>query len=49
MRGAADPQFLDVAGKHTPEPAEDAEFWILLGVAVLLVLLGGVFAGLTIA
>ena len=31
------------------KPAGDPDLWIYLGVAVTLVLLGGVFAGLTIA
>jgi metal transporter CNNM len=32
-----------------PKPAADPSLWIYLGTAVALVLLGGVFAGLTIA
>jgi len=32
-----------------PRSPEDAELWIYLSVALLLVLLGGAFAGLTIA
>jgi metal transporter CNNM len=32
-----------------PKPADDPSLWIYLGTAVALVLLGGVFAGLTIA
>lgn len=34
---------------ETPKPASDPTLWIYLAVAVVLVLLGGVFAGLTIA
>ena len=32
-----------------PKPADDPSLWIYLGTAVALVLIGGVFAGLTIA
>lgn len=32
-----------------PKSAEDPQKWILLGTAIALVLLGGAFAGLTIA
>ena len=35
--------------EETPKPASDPTLWIYLAVAVVLVLLGGVFAGLTIA
>lgn len=35
--------------QETPKPASDPTLWIYLAVAVVLVLLGGVFAGLTIA
>lgn len=35
--------------KEEAHPAEDASLWVYLGTAVALVLLGGVFAGLTIA
>lgn len=35
--------------EDTPKDPGDASFWALIGVAVALVLLGGVFAGLTIA
>ncbi|ORY10949.1 hypothetical protein BCR34DRAFT_484856 [Clohesyomyces aquaticus] len=33
----------------TPKPADDPSLWVYLGTAVALVLLGGAFAGLTIA
>lgn len=32
-----------------PIPSDDASLWLYLGVAAVLVLLGGAFAGLTIA
>lgn len=32
-----------------PLPADDASLWLYLGIAIALVLAGGVFAGLTIA
>jgi metal transporter CNNM len=32
-----------------PKPADDPNLWIYLGTAVALVVIGGVFAGLTIA
>lgn len=32
-----------------PKPADDPSLWVYLGTAVVLVLLGGAFAGLTIA
>ena len=35
--------------KEAPKPANDARLWLYLGVAAALVLLGGAFAGLTIA
>ena len=35
--------------EETPKPTSDPTLWIYLAVAVALVLLGGVFAGLTIA
>jgi len=34
---------------EAPKAADDPNLWVYLGVAILLVLLGGVFAGLTIA
>ena len=37
------------AGKPDVKPASDPTLWIYLSVALVLVLLGGVFAGLTIA
>lgn len=36
-------------GKPDPKPTTDPRLWIYLAVAVALVLLGGIFAGLTIA
>ncbi|EME89133.1 uncharacterized protein MYCFIDRAFT_201799 [Pseudocercospora fijiensis CIRAD86] len=36
-------------GEDLPKDADDPSLWIYLGVAIALVLLGGVFAGLTIA
>ncbi|ESZ92521.1 hypothetical protein SBOR_7093 [Sclerotinia borealis F-4128] len=42
--------FLGIASKEdTPKDAEDASLWLYLSVAAVLVLLGGAFAGLTIA
>jgi hypothetical protein len=38
-----------VLAKPEPKPAEDPSLWLYLTTAALLVLLGGVFAGLTIA
>lgn len=35
--------------KPDPKPASDPNLWLYLGVAVILVLSGGAFAGLTIA
>jgi metal transporter CNNM len=32
-----------------PKPAEDPSLWVYLSIAIALVLLGGAFAGLTIA
>ena len=41
--------FSTASEEETPKPASDPTLWIYLAVAVVLVLLGGVFAGLTIA
>lgn len=41
--------FGDQGDDDLPKDADDPSLWIYLGVAVALVLLGGVFAGLTIA
>ena len=35
--------------EDTPIPPDDPNLWVYLGIAVVLVLLGGAFAGLTIA
>jgi metal transporter CNNM len=43
------PHLFSTAAEEEGKAPEDAELWINLTVAVLLVLLGGVFAGLTIA
>lgn len=46
------PFFQDVGAvlEHVePKPAEDPSLWIYLSTAIALVLLGGAFAGLTIA
>lgn len=40
---------LESAGTPDPKKPNDPRLWIYLGIAVFLVLLGGVFAGLTIA
>jgi metal transporter CNNM len=37
------------ADEDLPKDANDAQLWLFLGIAVALVLAGGVFAGLTIA
>lgn len=37
------------AGEEEPKPVNDPQLWIYLGFAIFLVLLGGAFAGLTIA
>lgn len=42
-------QYLHTADKVDPKPADDPSLWIYLSVAAVLVLLGGAFAGLTIA
>lgn len=43
-------QFLGITKeKDEPKDAEDPSLWLYLGVAAILVLLGGAFAGLTIA
>lgn len=41
--------FKDHEHNHDTPDADDASLWLYLGVAVILVLLGGAFAGLTIA
>lgn len=41
--------FVLAKGDEAPEPKKDASLWLYLGVAAALVLLGGAFAGLTIA
>lgn len=42
--------FLGIASEEdAPKDAEDASLWLYLSVAAVLVLLGGAFAGLTIA
>lgn len=41
--------FIHVREKDEPKSTEDASLWLYLGVAAALVLLGGAFAGLTIA
>lgn len=38
-----------LADEDLPKSPEDASLWLYLGIAVALVLAGGVFAGLTIA
>lgn len=38
-----------LADDELPKSPEDASLWVYLGIAVALVLAGGVFAGLTIA
>jgi metal transporter CNNM len=38
-----------LAEEELPKSPEDASLWVYLGIAVALVLAGGVFAGLTIA
>ena len=43
------PPNLSIAEEEEPMPPEDPTLWIYLSVAVGLVLLGGAFAGLTIA
>lgn len=37
------------ADDDLPKDADDPQLWLFLGIAVALVLAGGVFAGLTIA
>lgn len=41
--------FFGIAEADTPKDPEDASLWLYLGIAGVLVLLGGAFAGLTIA
>lgn len=41
--------FVHAEDEHLPKSAHDASLWLYLGVAAALVLLGGAFAGLTIA
>lgn len=41
-------QFFGLAKAEEPDP-QDASMWLYLGIAAVLVLLGGAFAGLTIA
>ena len=41
--------FLHGNSEDVPKPVNDASLWLYLGVAAALVLLGGAFAGLTIA
>lgn len=41
--------FLHTQDEPEAKPADDASLWLYLGVAAALVLLGGAFAGLTIA
>lgn len=41
--------FKDHEHNHDTADTDDASLWLYLGVAVILVLLGGAFAGLTIA
>lgn len=43
------PMPFTTAEEHLPMSPDDASLWIYLGVALALVLGGGVFAGLTIA
>lgn len=40
---------LHQADEDLPKGADDPQLWLFLGIAVALVLAGGVFAGLTIA
>lgn len=40
---------ISVLEEELPKDPKDASLWVYLGVAIALVLLGGVFAGLTIA
>ena len=42
-------QFLSIAKDDDGKDAEDPQLWVFLGIAAVLVLLGGAFAGLTIA
>ena len=42
-------KFFKAEEDPTPKPADDPSLWVYLGTAVALVLLGGAFAGLTIA
>lgn len=41
--------FIHVREKDEPRSTDDTSLWLYLGVAAALVLLGGAFAGLTIA
>lgn len=41
--------YMSLAEEQEPMPSDDPALWIYLSVAVGLVLLGGAFAGLTIA
>jgi metal transporter CNNM len=41
--------FIHAKDEDAPSPTHDASLWLYLGVAAALVLLGGAFAGLTIA
>jgi metal transporter CNNM len=42
-------KFINVRDEDAQKPADDPSLWLYLGVAAALVLLGGAFAGLTIA
>ena len=41
--------FFGILEEELPKDPEDASLWVYLGIAAVLVLLGGAFAGLTIA